>query len=189
MCLQYSLGACWSAVSIGSRLFIWLDTMIWLMFEIHFLSYSIMFICSLFTHNVSFQFWLCIISIWWLSPQPSSKRQEEKVQSKQTSKQTKKQELINWDQETRIDLHIIASELQEEYTKEQINNMRSPLRFVSHREQMTRQHTQIKQWSRSCRKHFCVPWKWKINKTKMSRGSNNRDFNSITYAIIRFYSK
>jgi len=87
----------------------------------------------------------------------SSKNQVGKVHSKQTSKQTKKQELIKRDQETRMDLHLISSKLQEEYTKEQINNMRSLLCFVSHREQMTRQHTQIKKRSRSYRKHFSVP--------------------------------
>lgn len=142
------------------------------------LSYSIMFIClfySLFT-----QCFLSFLVVYIFSlmafPATASKNQEEKVHSKQTSKQTKKQELINQDQETRMDLHIISKELQEEYTKEQINNMRPLLCFVSQREQMTRQHTQIKQWSRSCRKHFSVPWKWKINKTQMSSGSNRRDF-------------
>lgn len=68
--------------------------MIWLMFEIHFLSYSIMFIYSLFTHNVSFQF-LVVYHFNLMAFPPTIFKAPRRKSPKQTDKQTNKETGIN----------------------------------------------------------------------------------------------
>lgn len=112
MCLQYPLGACWSAVSVVSRLL----TMTRHNDTAHDFRFTVLVTlsCSSFSSTVCllimFPFIFGCVSFQYdgFPPQPASKDQRETVQNKQTSKQTKKQELINRDQETRMDLHIIA---------------------------------------------------------------------------------
>lgn len=83
---------------------------------------------------------------------PPNQLQRTKEKQPKTNRQANKQELKNRDQETRMDLHIIASELQEEYTKgtNKQYEITAMLRFPQRANDKTTYTNQA---------HYCVPRK------------------------------